>query len=149
LPNGTGLFDELFQMMKTEIEENYRNKKEYDSAHKMTIEEKRISFMNRYFVFRKTHNVNAEKVYKLLVNRDKVDMFEDDPNSIIKSVEKQDEQLDQAQNAKVKSSIIIRKLSGKKMKITIGDEKKIDESSLEVKKVEPKKPTIVIRKKKT
>lgn len=149
LPNGTGLFDELFQMMKTEIEENYRNKKEYDSAHKMTIEEKRISFMNRYFVFRKTHNVNAEKVYKLLVNRDKVDMFEDDPNSIIKSIEKQDEQLDQAQNAKVKSSIIIRKLPGKKMKITIGDEKKNDESSLEVKKVEPKKPTIIIRKKKT
>jgi hypothetical protein len=57
--------------------------------------------------------------------------------------------LDQAQNVKVKSSIIIRKLPGKKMKITIGDEKKIDESSLEVKKVEPKKPTIVIRKKKT
>ena len=149
LPNGTGLFDELFQMMKTEIEENYRNKKEYDSAHKMTVEEKRISFMNRYFVFRKTHNVNAEKVYKLLVNRDKVDMFEDDPNSMIKKLEKEDDQLDEAQNAKVKSSIIIRKLPGKKMKITIGDEKKIDESSLEVNKVEPKKPTIVIRKKKT
>jgi len=150
LPNGSGLFDELFQQMENDIRENYRNKKEYDSADKMTIGEKRISFMNRYFVFRKTHNVNAEKVYKLLVNRDKVDMFEDtDPSSMIKSLEKQDEQLDEAQKHKVKSSVIIRKLSGKKMKITIGDEKKVDESSLEMKKVEPKKPTIIIRKKKT
>ena len=150
LPNGSGLFDELFQQMETDISENYRNKKEYDSADKMTIGEKRISFMNRYFVFRKTHNVNAEKVYKLLVNRDKVDMFEDnDPSSMIGTLEQQDEQLDKAQNANVKSSVIIRKLPGKKMKITIGDEKQIDESSLEMRKVEPKKPTIVIRKKKT
>ena len=150
LPNGSGLFDELFQQMETDISENYRNKKEYDSADKMTIGEKRISFMNRYFVFRKTHNVNAEKVYKLLVNRDKVDMFEDnDPSSMIGILEQQDEQLDKAQNANVKSSVIIRKLPGKKMKITIGDEKQIDESSLEMRKVEPKKPTIVIRKKKT
>ena len=106
--------------------------------------------MNRYFVFRKTHNVNAEKVYKLLVNRDNVDMFEDtDPSSMIGTFEKQDEQLDKAQKANVKSSVIIRKLPGKKMKITIGDEKQIAESSLEMKKVEPKKSTIVIRKKKT
>ena len=54
LPNGSGLFDELFQMMENEIDQNYRNKKEYDSAHLMTLEEKRISFMNRYFVFKKT-----------------------------------------------------------------------------------------------
>ena len=43
----------------------------------MTLGEKQISFMNRYFVFRKTHNVNAEKVYKLLVSREKVENTED------------------------------------------------------------------------
>ena len=150
LPNGSGLFDELFQLMKTEIEENYRNKKEYDSAHQMTIEEKRISFMNRYFVFRKTHNVNAEKVYKLLVNRDKVDMFEDmnETGSMIETLEKQDNQLDNAQEHNVKSAVIIRKLPGKKKKIIIGDEKQINEDSLEIHKMEPAKSTIVIRKKK-
>ena len=150
LPNGSGLFDELFQLMKTEIEENYRNKKEYDSAHQMTIEEKRISFMNRYFVFRKTHNVNAEKVYKLLVNRDKVDMFEDmnETGSMIETLEKQDNQLDNAQEHNVKSAVIIRKLPGKKKKIIIGDEKQMNEDSLEIQKMEPSKSTIVIRKKK-
>lgn len=32
----------------------------------MTSEEKEISFMNRYFVFRKIHNVNASKVGKVV-----------------------------------------------------------------------------------
>ena len=30
----------------------------------MTEKEKTISFLNRYFIFRKTHDVNAEKVAK-------------------------------------------------------------------------------------
>jgi len=34
----------------------------------MTSNEKQISFMNRYFVFRKTHNVDAEKIYKAVNN---------------------------------------------------------------------------------
>lgn len=150
LPNGTGLFDELFQLMKTEIEENYRNKQEYESAHKMTVEEKRISFMNRYFVFRKTHNVNAEKVYNLLVTRDKVDIFNetDDTNSFIESLDKEENKLEHAKNTNVKSSVIIRKIPGKKKKIIIGDEKQINEGLMEINKIEPKKATIVIRKKK-
>ena len=32
----------------------------------MSEKEKQISFLNRYFVFRKTHDVNAEKVAKTM-----------------------------------------------------------------------------------
>lgn len=149
LPNGSGLFDELFQMMTNEIRQNYRTKKEYDSADLMTIEEKRISFMNRYFIFRKTHNVNAEKVYKLLVTRDKIEDLEHiEPKDLIDSVKKQEENLENAQHKNVKSSIVIRKLPGKKMKIVIGDEKIVNEGPLEMTKVEPKKTTVIIRRKK-
>ena len=38
---------------------------DYKNSHLMTVDEKQISFMNRYFVFRKTHNVNADKIYKI------------------------------------------------------------------------------------
>ena len=50
LPSGSGLFDELFHTMKDEIESSLR-KPEYGNALQMTLEEKKISFMNRYFVF--------------------------------------------------------------------------------------------------
>jgi hypothetical protein len=62
LPNGTGLFGELFAAMEAETRIRKERIADYKNAHLMTADEKQISFMNRYFVFRKTHNVNAEKV---------------------------------------------------------------------------------------
>ncbi len=52
-PSGSGLFSELFHQMKQE-----------GNPSDMTDKEKTISFLNRYFIFRKTHDVNAEKVAK-------------------------------------------------------------------------------------
>lgn len=54
LPNGTGLFSELYQ----NIDDSY------GIAHKMTENEKQISFLNRYFVFKKMRNVDAGVIYK-------------------------------------------------------------------------------------
>ena len=91
-PSGTGLFSELFQNMMSEIDQNSKKKKDYEDAPNMTSGEKQISFMNRYCVFRKTHNVNAEKVYKLLVTRDKVDEVNED--QLIDSIHKEDAELE-------------------------------------------------------
>jgi mRNA (guanine-N7-)-methyltransferase len=52
-PSGSGLFSELFHQMKQD-----------GNPMDMTEKEKTISFLNRYFIFRKTHDVNAEKVAK-------------------------------------------------------------------------------------
>jgi hypothetical protein len=65
LPNGTGLFGELFTAMEKETRMDPQRMPDYKNAHLMTVDEKQISFMNRYFVFRKTHNVNADKIYKI------------------------------------------------------------------------------------
>ena len=54
LPNGTGLFSELHQ----NIDDSY------GLAHKMTENEKQISFLNRYFVFKKMRDVDAGIIYK-------------------------------------------------------------------------------------
>jgi len=58
LPSGTGMFSDLFKQMEDNIAKNPRIKQDVGKALYMTPEEKRISFMNRYFVFKKVRNVN-------------------------------------------------------------------------------------------
>lgn len=67
LPSGSGLFDELFDSMQSEIKRNPRAANDYGTAGLMTVDEKRISFLNRYFVFRKANRVDSEKVARLLL----------------------------------------------------------------------------------
>lgn len=111
LPSGSGLFDELFHTMKDEIESSLR-KPEYGNALQMTLEEKKISFMNRYFVFRKTHHVNAEKVAKMMLSRQT-----DTEDSL---------EVDDTVEEKPRSAVVIRKAPGNvKLKIgTSGQEPK-------------------------
>jgi hypothetical protein len=40
----------------------------YGEATNMSREEKEISFLNRYFIFRKTHDVKADKVFETIKN---------------------------------------------------------------------------------
>jgi hypothetical protein len=62
LPEGSGLFSELFMNMIEETNK-YKNKsKEYGDSLNMSDYEKKISFLNRYFVYKKIRNVNTEKV---------------------------------------------------------------------------------------
>lgn len=62
LPEGSGLFSELFLNMIDEISKNKYKASEYGDAPNMTISEKKISFLNRYFVFKKIRNVDVNKV---------------------------------------------------------------------------------------
>jgi hypothetical protein len=62
------MFSELFTEMESEIEQNPQKSADYRRAATMTEDEKWISFMNRYFVFKKTHNVDAERIYKQFVS---------------------------------------------------------------------------------
>jgi hypothetical protein len=73
LPNGSGLFSELFAEMENEVERNFRARSDYGKALSMTSDEKWVSFMNRYFVFRKVHHVDAEKIYKQFVSKQMVE----------------------------------------------------------------------------
>ena len=90
LPSGSGMFSELFNLMDIILKKNtkrttkYGNREEYGSAIHMTSYEKRISFLNRYFVFKKTHDVDAEKVANDLLGIGK-------PSEDIKVAEKDEE----------------------------------------------------------
>jgi hypothetical protein len=48
--------------MLEEIKKNKYKEKEFENAANMTVFEKKISFLNRYFVYKKIREVNTEKV---------------------------------------------------------------------------------------
>lgn len=62
LPDGSGLFSELFAYMLSEIDKNKFKAKDYEQAPFMSIPEKDISFLNRYFIYKKIRTVNTENV---------------------------------------------------------------------------------------
>lgn len=80
LPNSSGLFGELFQQMENEIRQNPQKKYDYKNSFEMSNEEKTISFMNRYFVFKKVRNVDAENIAKTL---SKSSHFDEDANNAV------------------------------------------------------------------
>jgi len=62
LPEGSGYFSELFLNMLDEITRNKFKAKDYGDAPMMSSIEKKISFLNRYFVYKKVRVVNTEAI---------------------------------------------------------------------------------------
>lgn len=67
LPGATGLFSDLYDDMISEIKRNPKAGVDYKNASFMTTAEKSVSFLNRYFVFRKVMSVDAAKKEKLFL----------------------------------------------------------------------------------
>ena len=61
LPSSSGLFKDLYNSMADEIKKDGRKEKDYGSAMRMSAGERTISFLNRYFVYKKVRNVDALK----------------------------------------------------------------------------------------
>ena len=74
LPQGCGFFSELFDEMINEISINKFKANNYGKAPNMTKYEKNISFLNKYFVFKKINkHVNAEQVQLELGEYNEID----------------------------------------------------------------------------
>jgi hypothetical protein len=69
LPEGSGMFSELFNNMMGEISRQPKKSLDYKDAASMTPYEKDISFLNRFFVYKKTSTRNAEKLTKVLLGQ--------------------------------------------------------------------------------
>jgi hypothetical protein len=87
LPNNTGMFSEMFEYMKNEIKRDPHSESNYKSAQYMSSAEKSVSFLNRYFVFKKTTHVNAEKISKLFLKG--VSSLDDDGNIEMNEIEEE------------------------------------------------------------
>ena len=123
LPSASGLFGELFDTMNAELQRDKRMSSEYGTAKSMTAEEQKISFMNRYFVFKKTRNVNAEKVGKILMRH-----YSDDNEEA--ELEKEEEKEKKGKEEKGKRTI--RRISGPKVKVVIRSNSSVMEKDKEV-----------------
>jgi len=68
LPDGTGMFEQLYAQMMARIKQTPALASECGNAPDMRDYERRISFYNRYFVFKKVRAIdNAELVVKSLL----------------------------------------------------------------------------------
>jgi hypothetical protein len=69
LPRGTGMFEELFKLMEREISQRPNRRSDYKSAEYMSSEEKTISFLNRYFIFKKIRNEDVKKMSEIILKQ--------------------------------------------------------------------------------
>jgi hypothetical protein len=69
LPEGSGMFSELFNSMMLEIKRDPKKEMDYKDAPFMKQYEKDISFLNRFFVYKKVSTRNAEKLTKALIEQ--------------------------------------------------------------------------------
>ena len=78
LPNGTGLFSELFTSMTQKIAEKKIRRADIGKAYEMTPKEKQVSFYNRYFVFKKNKHVEADAILRIMVQKSQTETDEKD-----------------------------------------------------------------------
>ena len=67
LPASIGGFDQLFYKMEADLKSKRIRSSNIGSADKLTVHEKKISFLNKYFIFKKVRDVNAEQISRLLM----------------------------------------------------------------------------------
>ena len=140
LPDGSGLFSELFLNMLDEISKNKFKAKDYDQAPNMTSYEKKISFLNRYFVYKKVRVVNTETV----------ELEIGEYQATVQSTNKIDTQKAQevAKEEVKKSKPKVRKLSKKLLLVAATeaiDEPKVVEPEKKPKKSKKVKETIPVK----
>jgi hypothetical protein len=109
MPNSTGLFSDLFSNMNNEIKANKRLANDYGEAANMSVNERTISFLNRYFIYKKVRNVDADKVSLELLHK----TFDDEKDEEEMSKRAQDASVLVIAKPKPKSKSKPVKLKGK------------------------------------
>lgn len=68
MPASIDNFNILFREMKHRIKSRRLREADIGTALNMTSDEKKVSFLNKYFIFKKVRDVNAEEVEKIQLN---------------------------------------------------------------------------------
>ena len=120
VPSSSGMFNELYNVMEQEISRNKGKSNDYGLADKMTSGEKRISFLNRYFIYKKIRNVNAEAVANSLLDTTKQNETD---------IEKESKAIEKSIKDKSKVRKVIRKLK-QKIKLVMENEGETEDQDL-------------------
>ena len=120
LPSGIGNFSELFIKMENDITSGFIRKGNIKKAMDMKPYEKKISFLNKYFIFKKVRDVNAREVAMTLIGSMNEDV-EEETKEVFSELEKK---IDRPKAKKLR----------KKMKLFTVKSKKPEESKKPVEK---------------
>jgi hypothetical protein len=136
LPEGSGMFIELYNNMM-----NLKDKEtEYGEATYMKRYEKDISFLNRYFVYKKVRTINAEQLTKTLL--------EQLPETYLleerETIKAQKEIVKAQKEAKTKT-----KTKRLKTKIILQEASEVKEEEVKEEKEEKEEEIIILKPKKT
>ena len=146
LPGSIGYFDELFESMELELKKDKRLVNKIGTALSMSEEEKKISFLNRYFIFKKVRNISTDSLVPLQENDSKKEQeFVEEFNEIDKTLD-----IVEKQSAEDKSKKLAEKLLGEldntdlepkkeKIKLTIEEKLKIAEQKKKERELQKQK----------
>jgi hypothetical protein len=109
LTKSIGNFDLLFNEMQKMVKSRQIRKTDIGSAVNMNTDEKKISFLNKYFIFKKIRDVNAEEIEKNQLNTTET-------NEVIVSEEKKDAPKKIKKMGKLKLSQVKKASKLKKLK---------------------------------
>ena len=132
LPDTMGNFEQLYNFMKMEVEKNPYLAKKLGSALDLSDEEKQISFLNNYFIFKKIRNVEYEP--DELINKKQNNKEQEAIDASIREFDEVDKNLES--NVKEGLDVTSKKLAEKYLQ---------DIQVLQDKVVEDKKPSVKIK----
>ena len=87
LPSSIGMFNQLYFQMQNDIKSDKKLKTAFGQAPYMSENERNISFLNKYFVYKKVRQVDTEEVFKMELNK----KIGDEPLDIEESIKTQKE----------------------------------------------------------
>jgi len=112
-PSGSASFEVLYNQLLYESK-NPKIKKDFNQAIKMNNYEKEISFLNRYFIFKKIRHVDAEKIMMNAINElPEQSLYEEE------QTEKTQKAIEESLKENEKKTKATQKLKGKKKKSPI------------------------------
>jgi hypothetical protein len=157
LPEGSGMFSELFNTMMLEIKRDPKKESDYKEAPFMRDYEKDISFLNRFFIYKKTSTRNAEKLTRALLDQlpDEI-AFEQAGTMLAREAVKEAEEIVKPKAKKLKEKLKLQEateaLEETQPSIVVKKSKtktkKINESNPEINLVEGEEEIIEIAPKK-
>ena len=118
VPEGSGLFSDLYMNMMDEIKKNKYKMKEYGDAVNMNAYDKKISFLNRYVVYKKIRIVNTAKVVleevEAEIEEEKMEKEEEDIDIdfMSKNVKKDKKTKRESSTKTTKTKSKVKKLTG-------------------------------------
>jgi len=107
---GTGLFKDIYADMVEELKQN-PHLNEYKKATEMKEDEKFISFLNRYFIFKKVNEVDTANLFKNIFNqaaKPTVEVVKEAPKNLANEVVKEKKKATKAPAKKIRDNFVMK-----------------------------------------